>query len=275
LHINSMFFFNVLSVFAMLTFLLMMQISLNNKLAKKVINNRKKIIRIIESNDLYAMNAVINAEEKEKKRFSEELHDSVGQLLATTKANLDLLTLEESSNEQMRDTISNCLCLLKMAMGEVRSISHNLMPAVLQDLGFYDAVNEVCRNARLRNGIKIIFYSEKNIRNEFCPGYEMSLHLFRIIQESVGNIIKHSGATEAGITLVKQFDKYILTINDNGKGFCNEVQKGNGLSNIRKRALSVGAEILVESVPGKGTNITVTINHKKIEKEHGIQHNFA
>jgi signal transduction histidine kinase len=275
LRLISMFFFNVLFVFSMLTFLLRAQIKLNNKLAKKIQSKRKKIMRIIESDELYALNAVIMAEEKEKRRFSEELHDSVGQLLATTKANLDLLTLEESTNENMKDTISNCMHLLKMAMSEVRNISHNLMPAILSDLGFYDAVNEMCKNARLRNGIKLVFYSERNIRHEFTPGYEASLHLYRIIQESVGNIIKHSAATEASIRIVKHCDKYILTISDNGCGFNNTTQMGNGLSNIRKRATSIGAKISIESKEGKGTQITITGTVERKVNEQVLQYGYT
>jgi signal transduction histidine kinase len=274
LQLNSMFFFNVLCVFSMLTFLLRLQLSLNNKLTRKIRAKQKKILRIIEKNNLYAINAGIVAEEKEKKRFSQELHDSVGQLLATTKANLDLLTIEQNNSDDTRETITNCMHLVKLAMSEVRNISHNLMPAILVDFGFYDAVQEICKNTRLRNGTRITFYSEKNIKSEFVPCYELSLHLYRIVQESISNILRHSGADEASVRMVSHFESYVLSISDNGRGFDEKAQKGNGLENIKKRVLAIGAWVSIESRPERGTSISVIIARKQLFKEYEFSHGF-
>ncbi|WP_317899849.1 sensor histidine kinase [Aurantibacillus circumpalustris] len=275
ISINSMFFINVIFVFAIMMFLLMLQISLNNKLAKKVQNKQRKIVKIIEKNNFYAINAGIVAEEKEKKRFSEELHDSVGQLLATTISNMDLLTIEETSDKLTQETVSSCMALLRMAMSEVRSISHNLMPAVLIDFGLCEAINGVCTNARLKNGLKIVFYSERDIKNEFRPGNEISLHLYRIVQESVGNILKHSGATNASITLISNRDHYVLSVIDDGKGFSNNAKRGNGLSNIKKRAYAIGAELIIESELSIGTTVTVNIKKDKKNNLHECKHELA
>jgi signal transduction histidine kinase len=261
-HVERIFFFNAVGVFSMFTFFLLLQMSLNNKLAKKILNKQKKIAKIIQNNNLYAINAVIIAEEKEKRRFSEELHDSVGQLLATTKANLDLLTIE-NTDEHSVETISNCMNILKMAISEVRSISHNLMPAVLANFGFYGAAKEICENSRLPNGNRIRFIATSTIQNHYMPGHEISLHLYRIVQESIGNILKHSGATDAYVKIEYINGELNVIISDNGTGIRSNNRNGNGLTNIRNRAVAIAAELFIETSNEWGTCIKIKLNLQK------------
>lgn len=259
-HIDKMFFFNLIAVFSMLTFFLVLQISMNVRLSRKVESKQKKIIRIIENDNLYAIKAVLVAEEKEKQRFSAELHDGVGQLLAATKANLDLLVME-NTDKQSRETISNCINVLKLAMSEVRNISHNLMPAILLDYGFYGAVSQICKNSKLKSGRSIQFSYDPQLETDYVLNYETSLHLFRIIQESIGNILKHAEASNASIKISIFNEQFILSIQDDGLGFAEKYSSGNGLNNIKNRAVAIGAELSIETSGRGGTGITVVLTN--------------
>jgi signal transduction histidine kinase len=263
-NISVMFYVNLSFTLFMLAFFLTQQRILNRRLTKKIEAKQIRIINLIKNNRKNDMKIIINTEERERQRFSKQLHEGVAQLLATAKANVDLLT-EENKIEYPEMVISNSKQLIRLAMEEVKNISQSLMPAILNDLGFYYAIHDMCDKSHLKNGNRIVFCPGKNTEKKFKLDHEEFLHLYRIIQESVSNIIKHSTATYARIKINDVANELVLNITDNGCGFNSEnIGQGNGLKNIRNRAEVINANVSIESGIQQGTNILVLLNNKKI-----------
>jgi two-component system, NarL family, sensor kinase len=139
---------------------------------------------------------------------------------------------------------------------DVHSLSRQLHPSILDDLGLADAIASECDRLRRQDSLAIDFKAEK-ITKEIPP--EVAVCLYRILQESLRNISKHAQATEVTIALAGRNDSIILTIMDNGKGFDpgHKSQVGLGLDSMQERAYLIGGEFWVKSQPGQGTLIQV------------------
>ncbi len=141
---------------------------------------------------------------------------------------------------------------------EVRSITRNLRPYQLDRLGLTHAIRAVIKQTS--ENVPILFASDvDDIDGAFDK--ESEIHVFRIIQEGINNILKHSGATEATVVIKKNFTAVSLSIRDNGKGFDVQLDKpvGFGLNNIVERVWILGGESKIDSAPGGGTNLLFTI----------------
>lgn len=198
--------------------------------------------------------AIIDAEDKERRRIAQELHDGLGQLLSTAKLNISVL--EDALPPDETQGIKNALSLLDNAIDEVRTISHNMMPGVLIRLGLISALRELARKISASNKIKVELNADYNERlNE-----ANEVVIYRIIQESVNNMLKHSNASAIVITLHKNKDDLFIEIKDNGIGFDTsliEKSAGIGWKNIYTRTALLHGSIDVTSAPSKGTTITI------------------
>ena len=200
---------------------------------------------------------ILCAQESERKRVARELHDSVNQMLSSVK-------LRMSGNaDASTPRITASLELLDKCIDEVRRIARNLMPSELEDLGLMPAVRTLCQefrgNGRIRLNLK---YSgvPTTLRND------VKLSVFRVIQEGLSNVERHSGATAASVTLTGTKSFLRVIIKDNGKGFVSPQRSaaktkiaGMGLLNMRERISSVGGKFEVESAPAKGSVIRVQV----------------
>lgn len=264
-NVGVMFYVNLTFTLILLAFFLTQQRILNKKLSKKIENKQARIIQLIRRNRKDDMRMIINTVERERSRFSTELEDRVGQILVTAKVNVDLLSsFDKREVEGFKNTLSNSNLLITMAMEEVKSISHSLMPRILTDLGFCDAVREICDRAVLKNGSHVTFEfnNGQDIRHQLNS--EEWLHLYRIIQESVSNIVRHSSATSARIKLRDMAESIQLDIEDNGCGFrWRNSERGAGLKTIENRAEVIDAKVSIESELQKGTHISVEIERTK------------
>lgn len=206
---------------------------------------------------------VIEAQESERKRIAFELHDSIGQMLSSVKFRLhDLLgkTSPPSGNYRVLSDVDG---LLEKTLQEVRRVSQNLRPSVLDDLGLISAVRTICEEFELRTGIRINLDVPPTLQR--FPS-EIELALFRIIQETLNNVEKHSGATELAVRIELQHSKLQVTVEDNGKGFNPKLvheksdrTHGIGLESIQERAASIGATVHISSTIGSGSEITIRI----------------
>jgi PAS domain S-box-containing protein len=202
---------------------------------------------------------ILSTEDKERSRISKELHDSVGQTLSAISLHLDSLTKHRDLSTAEMDKIKNIENLLKEAIAESRSVSHNLMPPALTDLGFTFAVENLLNSLTGVGETKFSFHSNET---EVKIAKEIEFTLFRITQEAINNIIKYAEATEATIQYLVFDDLISLSIEDNGKGFDMNIAKKNhnfGLNSMKNRAASVGGELTIDASPGKGTGIHVNI----------------
>ncbi len=199
---------------------------------------------------------VIAAQETERRRIARELHDGVGQILSGVKYRLEALPAKLKSDPRSAAKILKVGGFLDQAIAEIRRVSQNLMPSELADLGLVPALRALCREFSERSGV---YVTVRGGPVEVEP--ELALALFRISQEALNNIGKHSKATMAVIDLELGAKDIVLSVIDNGTGFKSGAPptsgRGNGLGNMRQRAESVGGAIRIHSAPGEGTTLRV------------------
>ncbi len=197
--------------------------------------------------------AALEAEEKERARIARELHDSLGQTLSTTKMMLSVVApIDENSNEVLNESMK----VLDQAVQEVRTISHNLMPSSLAELGIGAALKELARNINATGKTKIsLEVSEAVVLNK-----DKEVITYRIVQELVHNAVKHTHCTQIAIKLQSAADGYLLQVQDNGNGFDVATihnAKGIGWQNIFLRVDLLGGTIDVNSAADSGTIVRI------------------
>lgn len=212
---------------------------------------------------------LISAHESERRRIAAELHDSIGQSLAMIK-NRAVLSAESSTDENTRKQIDMITAQTTQTIGEVREISYALRPYLLDHLGLTKAVKSLLN--------KITETSELNVESELDDvdnsfDGEAEISIYRIIQESLSNILKHAEASEVQVFLKKSERNLTVLISDDGKGFDpNAVESasygagGFGLLGIAERVKMLGGTREIESEVGGGTNILIRIPLRESRK---------
>ncbi len=206
---------------------------------------------------------LLESQESERQRIAAELHDSLGQDLLIIK-NWALIGLRDGANANKQfDEISTTA---SQAIEEVREIAYNLRPYHLDELGLTKAVESMLE--RVSESSPIDFACEIDSIDGFFIK-EAEINFYRIAQECVNNVVKHSEATEAGVKIKRDIAELRLSIWDNGKGFDlnspaskRARQSGFGLAGIQERVRILGGKISINSIPNEGTNINLTVNAK-------------
>ena len=200
--------------------------------------------------------AVIDAQEKERKELSYELHDNVNQLLAA--AVLYLKTAQKQSFIA-EGHIKQSLEYLQKAINEIRNISHNLSPDNLIINGLAAGIKLLAEKLHIPNKFEVSLTLGSSI-NENKISQSLKLTLYRIVQEKINNILKHADANRVTIYLAEEDSELVLTVIDNGKGFdAATIKKGLGLLNIYNRAENLGGSAEIISSPGAGCTLHVKI----------------
>lgn len=208
---------------------------------------------------------LMTSQEDDRKRVAAELHDSLGQDLMIIK-NKALISLKKADNmDKFREQMNEISELTSSTINEVREISYNLRPYELDRMGLTKTILALLERAK--NSTEINFIADvNNVDKLFKP--EAEINIYRIIQECLTNIIKHSEATEVMLNLRKSEKEIKLFISDNGKGFDTNKQfsdtgkKGFGLKGIPERVKLFGGAFKIQSAPAKGTSIRITIPFK-------------
>lgn len=213
---------------------------------------------VMKQQDL-ATKAIINAEENERRRIAADLHDGVGQMMSAAKMNLSAIENEISfKNQSQKHYFDKVIGMVDESCREVRNVSHQMMPNALLKSGLASAVKEFIDKIDNRI-IKINLHTE-GLHERLDSNTETVL--YRVIQECVNNVIKHSGANNLDISLIKDADGVSATIEDNGRGFnSTDKQKpeGIGLRNIRSRVAFLKGTVDFDSSPGKGTLVAIHV----------------
>ncbi len=202
---------------------------------------------------------ILQAEEAERMRVARELHDSVNQILSATKFRLD--SVDESGPPPAGPALENfnkARELLDKAMHEVWRISRNLRPSELDDLGLIPAVRSLCHEFEHRTGIKVELQLART--TPLPPGIELTL--YRIVQEALNNVEKHSEATEVKLSLSQANPWITMNIEDNGVGLQSSApqrKSGMGLVGMQERTAFAGGTVEVRSIPDHGTIIEVKL----------------
>ncbi len=196
--------------------------------------------------------AVLEAEENERQRIAKELHDGVGQLLSATKLNLNAASNTTNESNAAQQKLLNGIELLDESIKEVRNISHNMMPAVLQENGLCAAIEDFIRKINQAGSLNVTHTIYNLQQDRFDKTAQLTL--YRIIQEIFNNIIKHAKATKVNMECVGHDDEIVVIIEDNGIGFDALAKKeGIGLKNIRLRVDFLKGNFDIDSANEKGT----------------------
>lgn len=211
-----------------------------------------------------SLRSLFDGQESERQRLSRELHDSLGQLLIGLK-----LKYESCLNQSKikPDSFIDLGLLFDQTIEETRRISNNLMPAALSEFGLTTAIRNICNEISESTNINIQYNYQGSSK---MLGVEVKTYLFRIIQEALTNIIKHSKAKNASINLIFCKKTVLINIEDDGLGFDQSISKplkSNGLNNINDRVSLLSGKFLITSEVSKGTiiNIEIPINTKSDE----------
>jgi signal transduction histidine kinase len=199
---------------------------------------------------------MLESQETAAQRFSHELHDELGQSLTAIKANVTALDPAAPPDPAR---LEDCRVLIDEAIQNVRELSHLLRPTILDDFGLDAGIRWLSERFGQRTGIEVDYRSSFQER----LADQTETHLFRIVQEALTNVARHSGATRIAISLERNGSRVHLTVKDNGRGFQGNGNSGLGLVGMRARAESVGGELQINSSDGVAVDLWAPLEGAK------------
>ncbi|GGM73074.1 hypothetical protein GCM10010967_00620 [Dyadobacter beijingensis] len=203
------------------------------------------------------LESIVASQENERERIARDLHDEVGASLSAVRLFVNQIQYE-SSPDEMKGLAARSGQILGDVVKDVRQIAHNLSPVIIETFGFAGAVKIVLDRME-DSGMDIHCYIDDPA--EVLSPYQQTI-LYRIIQEVIGNVVKHAGASEITFDLQQHGTHLTLQMADNGRGFdpaSDRKSAGMGMSTIRTRTDLLGATLLLDSAPGAGTRIKIDI----------------
>ncbi|WP_456313042.1 sensor histidine kinase [Pseudomonas shirazensis] len=223
----------------------------NNKLKQKI--KRKEIRQKIQ---LDIINASIDAQENERKKIAGFLHDNINSLLSSVGMHLNAFSVH---NDIKSNELLKAKSILEDAHDRLRDMSHELIPALLVRFGLVYALEDLCEK-NSNSGLQFEFSSSIDPEMRYNEKIEMKIYF--IVAELFNNIIKHSGANKAELSLNEKQNLLIIIIKDNGKGFKTDKLKdveGFGLNRIRARIKKYKGNISITSKVNEGTSIKIKV----------------
>lgn len=266
--IQETYFVIVFLVITLITLTLLFSLIRSRMLRRQLILQQEKEVQVREAH----IQATIQSQERERKRFAQDLHDGMGQLISALR--LTMHSVNKTSSIEERVGVSEKGEKILNAMhDEIRGIAFNLMPQTLVKHGLVPALKEMCE--RLNSGDIRIQLSSYDLPDRMDEVFEVSL--YRVIQEWVNNVIKYSGAKNIQLQLTGYEDECNIVIEDDGRGFNPlnlENSKGNGWRNIKSRLNLIKASIEIDSREGlTGTTTIIKLPvtpAMRASKNHGI-----
>ncbi|SMC36909.1 sensor histidine kinase [Moheibacter sediminis] len=234
----------------------------------KMINDEKnfqqnKAINAEHAIELTKLRSVIEGEENERKRIAEDLHDGIIGDLSAIKLHVAILD-EKGTMRPEKKNLQKIIDMIDQACTQVRRISHDLMPASIEDFGLIESVNQYCKKLNLAHITQIDFQTF-GVYNPLSKNHESTL--YRIIQELLNNIIKHAYAEQTLVQINFHEDEISISVEDDGKGFESEsIHEGIGLKNVRSRVKLLQGELDVKSSE-KGTFVHILIDLNKLNHD--------
>jgi signal transduction histidine kinase len=210
--------------------------------------------------ELLRLKSFFEGEQEERARVGREIHDGIGAMLLNMTRQLETYKTKHHSAEQSEE-IETLISMIRATSKELRNTVHNLIPEAITLQGLEETIDNFCKEASKGKELEIQLY----INGDWASvNQTISFNVFRIVQEAVHNIVKHSGATIAAINIVLSEGDVKIIIEDNGKGIGKQTTKGNGLRNISWRVASLKGLMSIESATGKGTIIHIAIPYKQL-----------
>jgi signal transduction histidine kinase len=213
--------------------------------------HKQQLKSIQQQKELQLLQALMQGEEKERSRIAKDLHDGVAGMLAAVKMHFS--SMPGADNLMQVEGYQQGMKLLNEAAQEIRKTSHNLMPEVLLQHGLDEALRRYCNNVNNSKVLQIQYDSWGEV-DSFNNSFELSV--YRIVQELINNIIKHSKATQAIVQLSQQNDMLTISIEDNGVGFSgnDNGKDGMGLRSLQNRIKAMNGKLEMESSQQSGVS---------------------
>lgn len=200
---------------------------------------------------------LLEAQEAERRRIARELHDDLNQSLALLAVEVDALVRKPPSGGEFAERMAEIAAQVKDLSTAVHDLSHELHPSKLEHLGLKASVGRLCKDVSIAHDVEVTFLPRSD------PGavpLGTSLCLYRIVQEALRNVVKHSGCRHASVELTATADAIRLVVDDDGVGFDpgpGGYNGGLGLVSMRERLHLVGGTLRIDSSPGEGTRVEV------------------
>jgi signal transduction histidine kinase len=225
-------------------FVLVMLIYFNNRKLQNIREKEKMKLDYEQA----LLQTQLEVQEQTMRQISQEIHDNVGQVLSLVNLNLKTMSAYEA------EKINNTSVLVNKAITDLRNLSKSLNPENIAKQG----IIQVMRNELHQLEATGKFKTSLDIEDEIALPSNRLIILYRMIQEVISNIIRHSEATEVKASI----NKTSLSISDNGKGFITSLESaGLGLQNLKQRANAIGGSLDVQAIEGKGTIVTFTLHN--------------
>ena len=201
---------------------------------------------------------LVAAQEEERARVARELHDDIGQKLAMLNLEAEGVLRKEARTDELRNELARLSHRLRGIMQDVEQTSYRLHPSALEHLGLSVALKSYCADFAKQNDI-VIRFSQRNLPRSIPP--DLGLTLYRILQEALRNVSKHSGSRRAAVSVAGKNGVITLRIKDSGRGFdpVSPKKRGLGLISMEERVRGAGGTLAVRSTPGAGSSIEARI----------------
>jgi len=213
----------------------------------------QRMIARLETERREAGRAAIRAQERERRRIAQDLHDEVNKAL--TAVSMRLQASIEHAPPGLRGELTETKRLSAQAMEELLALAHRLRPSVLDDHGLLPALRSQIRDFSDQTGIRASLKA-RGMMPQLTP--EQQLVIYRVTQESLSNVAQHAGAHQVEVEL-SFIGRTILRVSDDGRGFVDSRNGGLGLSGMRERALLAGGQLAIWSGQSQGTRVELTI----------------
>lgn len=231
------------------------------KLTKQQGELQQQRIRELEKDrQLLTVDAMLKGQEEERSRLAKDLHDGLGGLLSGVKYSLTNIKDNLVVTPDNMAVFNRSLDMLDVSIVELRRVAHNMMPEMLVKFGLDEALKEYCNAV---NNTKQVAVKYQSLGMETRLDQSTEIIVYRIIQELLNNILKHSRASEAFVQLIRDDKRLNIIVEDNGQGFdvgTLEQSKGAGWTNIRSRVEYLKGQLDVSSQPGKGTLVNIELS---------------
>jgi two-component system sensor histidine kinase UhpB len=211
--------------------------------------------------DLHSLTRkLVQAEEAERRRIARELHDRVGQSLSALNINLDIIARDDTLAPASRQRLQDSAALVDSTLQSIESVMAELRPPLLDEYGLAAALGWHAEEFSRRSGIRVSV-TERAPEAAKTLRLEAALALYRIAQEALNNVLKHSRARHAEIEIEEAEGHVVLAVRDDGEGFdLAAMRRGRlGMSTMRERAEAAGGALHVETAPGRGTRVVARV----------------
>ena len=240
----------LLMAFAIILFIFLYQ----RKLIKKNLENQK-IQDLLQQQEIKTAYALLEGQDKERKRIASELHDNLGSILTSLNMFSDAL-LSKKDPGQIKSIANKISETSQLANQEVRKISHSLDSGLLTHFGLKTAISQLMEAIESSKKIRV----ELELQIEEHIDNDTSLEIYRMIQEMANNTLKHANCTKIRLDISHISNEMNIIFHDNGAGFDTaQVNHGMGLTNIGKRVSKLNGGLSIESSPGKGSTFIIEL----------------